>query len=188
MTNDLSVLDLEELSKLTTLEKHGDYVYVLTMHFKAFSPKAVHALHIRLDELDKIDGPIALVTKCDNKKFYSAGLHFMVFGLPFWECTQFLFLYNKLLARMLKTGYPTICMIDGHAYAAGYMFAIAHDFRLLREDHGSICISEVNIGAVIPRGMTQLLKDKLRPEVVRELVVFGVLYKGKECVEKGLVD
>jgi enoyl-CoA hydratase/carnithine racemase len=108
--------------------------------------------------------------------------------MPFWECTQFLFLYNKLLARFLQTGYPTIALIDGHAYAAGYMFAVAHDFRLMREDFGNICISEVNIGAVVPRGMTQLLRDKLRPEIVRELVILGNVFKGKQCAEAGLVD
>jgi enoyl-CoA hydratase/carnithine racemase len=185
---ELSNLDLDELDKMTTLEKVGQSVYVLTMHFNCFSPKAVHAMHRRLDELERIEGPIALVTKCDHKKFYSAGLHFMVFGMPYWEMTQFLYLFNKLISRMLQTGYPTIAVMDGHAYAGGYMFSVAHDFRLLREDFGNICISEVNIGAVVPRGMLQLLRDKLKPNVVRDLAIYGKTFSSHECAKVGLVD
>jgi len=79
-------------------------------------------------------------------------------------------------------------MIDGHAYAAGYMFACAHDFRFLREDFGSICVSEISIGAVVPRGMIELMKSKLKPQVIRDLVSFGIIFEGKKCKELGLVD
>ena len=76
-----SNLNLEELSKLTTLDHKGDGVYVLTMHFKSFSPNAVHALHMRFDELNKMENPLALITVSDHKKLYSGGLDFQVFTM-----------------------------------------------------------------------------------------------------------
>lgn len=183
-----SNIDLEELKKLTTLTQHEGGVYVMTMHFKSFSPNAVHSIHMRLDELEKVEGPIALITVSDHKKLYSGGLDFMVFTLKTMEIKGFLWLFNSMLARLLQVGYPTIACMNGHAYAAGFMFAMAHDFRFMREDYGNCCVSEINIGAVLPRGMAQLIKDKIRPDVVRDLVIFGFKFNAKECEEKRIVD
>ena len=108
--------------------------------------------------------------------------------MPATEIMGFLWLFNRLLARFLKVGYPTIACMNGHAYAGGFMWAMAHDFRLMREDYGNCCVSEINIGAVIPRGMVQLIKDKLRPDVVRDLVIFGLKFNGQQCAEKRIVD
>ena len=183
-----SQLNPEELQKLTTLEKKEGNIYVLTLHFKTFSPKAVHALHMRVDELEAIEGPMALITTCDHPKMYSAGLNFGVFAQQKMEIYGFLWLFNRLLSRWVKLSFPTIACINGHCYAAGYMLAIAHDFRVMREELGNICVSEINIGAVIPKGMIQLMKMKLRPDVVRDLIVFGTKFNGRESEKLGLVD
>ena len=148
-----SNLNLEELNKLTTLTAKEGGIYVLTMHFKSFTPDALNALHLRLDELENIEGTIALVTTSDHSKIYSAGIDFQVFTMPQIEVMGFLWLFNRLLARMMKVGYPTIACMNGHAYAGGFMFAMAHDFRVLREDLGTCCLSEIDIGAGLPRGM-----------------------------------
>jgi len=182
-----SNLDLKELEKLTTLKKYKGGVYVLTFHFKKFTPNAVHALHLRLDELENVKGPISLITTTDHKKFYSVGLDFKVFTIPLTEIQGFIWLFNSLLARLLQTSYPTIACINGHCYAGGFMFAMAHDFRLMRQDLGNCCVSEVLIGSYIPQGMAQLMKDKLKPEVVRDMIIFGMKFNGEECAKRNIV-
>ena len=89
---------------------------------------------------------------------------------------------------MMKCTFPTIACMNGHAYAGGFMFAMAHDFRFMREEYGACCLSEINIGAVLPRGMIQLFKNKLRPDVVRDIAIFGMKFDAKQCAEKRIVD
>jgi enoyl-CoA hydratase/carnithine racemase len=40
---------------------------------------------------------------------------------------------------------PTVAAINGHAFGAGSMLAIAHDFRVMRVDRGYYCFPEVDI-------------------------------------------
>ena len=54
--------------------------------------------------------------------------------------------YNRLNARMLQLPFPTVVAINGHCYAAGLMFAMCHDIRIMREDFGDLCLSEINLG------------------------------------------
>ena len=88
----------------------------------------------------------------------------------------------------MKTGYPTFACMNGHAYAGGFMLAMAHDFRLMKNDDSVCCMSEINIGAVLPRGMTQLIKDKCTPDVARDMMVFGAKLTSKECHDRRIVD
>ena len=40
--------------------------------------------------------------------------------------------------RPLQLPIPTVAAINGHAFGAGMMFAVAHDYRLQREDRGFV--------------------------------------------------
>ena len=53
----------------------------------------------------------------------------------------------KMLANFLTIGAPTIAMIDGHAFAAGFFFAIAHDFIAMKRERGYLCFNEMQFGA-----------------------------------------
>lgn len=68
------------------------------------------------------------------------------------------------------------------------MWAMSHDFRIMRNDYGKCCVSEINLGAYIPRGMAQLMRDKLEPDVIRDLVGFGLKMDGPTCARRNIVD
>jgi len=83
---------------------------------------------------------------------------------------------------------PTAAAINGHAFAAGAMLALAHDFRVMRSDRGFFCLPEVDINIPFAPGMTALIKSRLTPTVFRSLLLTGARIGGVEAREKGVVD
>lgn len=61
-------------------------------------------------------------------------------------------------ARPLQLPIPTVCALNGHAFGAGMMFALGHDYRLQREDRGFLCAPEVAIGVGIPPPEMELFR------------------------------
>ena len=43
-------------------------------------------------------------------------------------------------------------MINGHALGAAFIFAMSHDFRVMREDKGFLGLPEIALGMPIPPG------------------------------------
>jgi len=68
------------------------------------------------------------------------------------------------------------------------MLALAHDYRIMREDKGWICLPAVNIQLVLPRGLLDLAKCKLSPAVFRDAVLSGKRYSGPEALSAAIVD
>jgi enoyl-CoA hydratase/carnithine racemase len=83
---------------------------------------------------------------------------------------------------------PTVAAVNGHAFAAGAMLALAHDFRVMRADRGFFCFPEVDIKIPLAPGMTALIKSRLSPGVFRDLILTGVRVGGFEAKEQGIVD
>ena len=54
-----------------------------------------------------------------------------------------------MLARFITAGVPTIAMVDGHAFAAGFYFAIAHDYIVMKKERGYLCFNEMQFGAPV---------------------------------------
>jgi enoyl-CoA hydratase/carnithine racemase len=83
---------------------------------------------------------------------------------------------------------PTVAAVNGHAFAAGAMLALAHDFRVMRADRGFFCLPEVDINIPIAPGMMALIKSRLSPGVFRTSVLTGVRIGGAEAKDLGIVD
>ena len=132
-------MDLESAKKHGTLELIDEGVYLLTLTTKVYSTDSFRALNYYLDVLDKTEGPQCLISIGSDPKTFSAGFHFSTFDGHNEDITNRLQESGRFLARFLALGYPTICAISGNCYGAGYMFAMAHDFRYMRDDFGVIC-------------------------------------------------
>ena len=50
-----------------------------------------------------------------------------------------------VLAKMLALPVPTVAAVNGHAFGAGSMFAMAHDYRVVRSGRGYFCFPKVDI-------------------------------------------
>jgi Delta3-Delta2-enoyl-CoA isomerase len=95
---------------------------------------------------------------------------------------------ERLLARMLTFPIPTVAALQGHCFAAGLIYALAHDLRVMRADRGFLCLPEVSFGAVFTPGMTDLLTARMSPTVAHRAMVLGHRFGAAEALATGLVD
>ena len=78
--------------------------------------------------------------------------------------------------------------VVGHAFAAGGLLAMAHDYRLMREDRGWLCLNEVRLKLRFPPGVCDLLAAKVtQKRSLMDFLVFGKRYTGTEALRHQLV-
>ncbi|KAL8849178.1 MAG: hypothetical protein Q9198_011154, partial [Flavoplaca austrocitrina] len=56
---------------------------------------------------------------------------------------------------------PTIALINGHAFAAGIMTAMMHDYRFMNPHRGFLCLNELEFGASLKAPMSSIFRQKL---------------------------
>jgi len=164
-------------------------VYVLHMRSgeNRFHPAFLDAFDSALDQVEAA-GPVALVTVGDGK-FYSNGLDLAWMGGPGSDSAgELLARVLRLFGRMLAFPMPTVAAVNGHAFAAGAMLALAHDVRLMRLDRGFVCLPEVDLGLPLHPGMTSLVTARVPAATAHEAIVTGRRYGGREAVASGLMD
>lgn len=97
--------------------------------------------------------------------------------------------YQPLIERFLTLGMATIAVLDGHAFAAGFVLALAQDYRVAAADSRSLfCMNELLIRASVPSGMMGVLQAKLAtPQLLRECI-FARRWTVKEAKQDGIID
>ena len=175
---------------IVDLKREGD-VFILTMQGgeNRFNPSFIGEMNRALFEVERSAGPAALVTVGGEEKFYSNGLDLgwlMGEGIKEWK--NFIPAVLKFLGRVMAFSVPTVAAINGHAFAAGAMLALAHDYRVMRADRGFFCLPEVDIKIPFAPGMTALMKSRLSPGTFRDLMLTGMRVGGLEAKERGIVD
>ncbi len=64
--------------------------------------------------------------------------------------------------------------MNGHAFAGGCIFAIAHDYRIMRKERGFLCMNEIDIGLPMPEYFYKLVfKPKVNNSVFMDLCAIG---------------
>ncbi len=172
------------------VRKEGS-VFVLTMNAveNRFNRPFLEALNAALDEVEGSAAPAAMVTTGGTEKFYSNGLDLdWMLGEGKDEAQAMLAELLRTLARTLAFPVPSVAAINGHVFAAGAMFAMAHDFRVMRADRGYFCLPEVDLGLPLADGMTAILQAKIEARVLHGILLTGERFGGRECVERGIVD
>ncbi len=82
-----------------------------------------------------------------------------------------------------------ISLFVGHAFAGGAMLAMAHDYRLMREDKGWMCLNEVHLRMRFPPGVVNMLAAKSSNQ--RSLLDFfalGKRFTAPEALSAQLID
>lgn len=152
-----------------------------------FSPEWLDEIEAQLEEIENGNDPVALMT-IGSGKFYSNGLDLDWLGANPDHLAPYAARVQNLLARMLTLPVPTVAAINGHAFGAGAMFAIAHDYRVMRNDRGFFCFPEVDIGIPFTEGMASLIMSKLTPRTAVDAMATGRRFGGEEAEASGLVD
>jgi len=176
---------------MVNLEKHGN-VYTLTFEEadgNALTLELLNDIHAAFDKvIEDSKGPCALVLTATGKSF-SSGLSIRAMSAyKAHELTQFSDAMQRLYGRLINFPVPTVAAINGHAFAGGAFLALACDYRVMREDKGWFCISEVDVGVAIAPNIMEVAILKMAPNVLRDAVLTGKRYSGQACLELGLAD
>ncbi|HWE91851.1 MAG TPA: enoyl-CoA hydratase/isomerase family protein [Pseudonocardiaceae bacterium] len=152
-----------------------------------FSPEWLKTVHALLDSVVDCPRPAALVTT-GGGKFYSNGLDLDWLLGHGDQADRYVADVHELLARVLTLPVPTIAAVNGHAFGAGAMLAMAHDFRIMRADRGYFCFPEADINIPFTPGMAALIQGKLTPAAAIASMTTGRRFGGADARELGLVD
>ena len=176
------------------LEKK-ESIYFLTMDAEEnrWNTTFVREISKALDLIEKDEGPGALITASTNQKFFSNGLDLEWMQAPenypeggdrevFGE--EFMY----LMGRFITLPIPTVCAMNGHSFGAGFMFALSHDVRIMREDRGFLCANEMQLGLPIPRPELALFKHKIPANAFFETVQLSKRWTGSDALEAGIVQ
>ncbi|MCX5910959.1 MAG: enoyl-CoA hydratase-related protein [Deltaproteobacteria bacterium] len=166
-------------------------VFILTMQAgeNRFNPAFITAMNQALDQVEGSSGSAALVTTGGEEKFFSNGLDLgWLMGEGKNEWKAFIPEVLKFLGRLMAFPAPTVAAMNGHAFAAGAMMALAHDYRVMRADRGFFCLPEVDIKIPLAPGMNSLIKCRLSPAVFRDAVLTGKRIGGSEAKGLAIVD
>jgi enoyl-CoA hydratase/carnithine racemase len=170
------------------LDKDGA-VFVLRMKAgeNRFNDDSLQAIGRALDEVEASAGPAALVTTGEGK-FYSNGLDldFMAGGAD--VAARVVDGTQQLLVRMLTFPVATVAACNGHTFAAGAMLAMAHDFRVMREDRGWLCFPEIDIKIPFTPLMDGLIRARLPQPTAHEAMVFGRRYTAAEALSAQIIQ
>src|SRR6201991_1357412 len=151
-----------------------------------FSPDWLATVNGFLDRIESGEAK-ALVTTGDGK-FYSNGLDLDWLAAHSDQGDRYIDQVQQLLARVLVAGVPTVAAINGHAFGAGAMLGIAHDFRVMRVDRGYYCFPEVDIRIPFTPGMAAVIQATLAPQTAVAAMTTGRRLGGAEAAAIGIVD
>ncbi len=171
---------------MISLDRDGD-VWILRMAAgeNRFNQEWLDAMHAALDQVEAADGPAALVSTGEGK-FYTNGLDLdWLAGDP--EAGAFLAGVNKLNARLLTLPLPTVAAVNGHAFGAGAVLAIAHDVAVMRADRGYWCMPEADLGLPVTGPMYAVLEAKLPRRAAQEAILTGRRFGGTDAAAAGIV-
>ncbi|MFC4786383.1 enoyl-CoA hydratase-related protein [Nocardioides sp. MAHUQ-72] len=165
--------------------RDGVHVLCLGDDENRFSLSLADAIGDALDEV--VASPAPLVTVAEGK-FYSTGLDLeQVRANPDLQEVHGRRTAD-LLARVLTLPVPTVAAVNGHAFGAGALFALAHDWRVMRADRGYFCFPEIDLDVAFSPGMAALIQAKLTPGAAVAAMTTGRRFTGPAALGTGLVD
>ena len=170
-----------------SLDRRGA-VFILTLgdDENRFHPDRLTVINAALDEVESADAPKAVVTTGVGK-FYSNGLDLDFMSSNPDAAESNLRDVHALFARVLAFPAPIVAGIQGHAFAAGAMLALAHDLCVMRGDRGYFCLPEVDLGIPFTAGMNALIRSRLPIATAHEAMTTARRYGGADAQAAGIV-
>ncbi|KAF0846927.1 enoyl-CoA hydratase-related protein [Nocardia caishijiensis] len=172
---------------MTATLRYEDKIAVLTLgdDENRFSPDWIDGVDAHLDTVEREAQGLITV---GGDKFYSNGLDLEWLMANGDRADWYVNRVQELFARVLTFPLPTLAAVNGHAFGAGAMLAIAHDYRIMRADRGYYCFPEVDINIPFTEGMAALIQAKLTPQAAVTAMTTGHRFAGPDASAVGLVD
>lgn len=140
--------------------------------------------------LDSVEAApdVSAVVVVGEDRYWSTGLDLDHVGtMSSNERMAFMRRVDLVLGRLLTAPIITVAALNGHTYAAGALLALAHDYRVMRQDKGFFCLPSVDVGIPFSPGMSAMISSKLGQPISHDLVVSGRRIGGLEAAATGVV-
>ncbi|KAJ5729617.1 uncharacterized protein N7483_004125 [Penicillium malachiteum] len=163
-------------------------IYLLTFTSPAdnrMTPTFIDALILALDIIEQRYPKGVVVTTSGITKFYSNGLDLELAVSTEGFLDKWLW---RLFRRFLTYPMPTVCLLNGHAFAGGFMLAMYHDYRVQNPAKGFLCVNELEFGVPLQTPMMSIFREKLTPSTFRNVVLEAHRFGGKDSLQAGIVD
>ena len=171
------------------LQRSGEvFILRIDQGENRFRPDLLEAISSALDEVEAAGSPAALVTTGAGK-FYSNGLDLdWMQAQEREDAAAYMNAVLGLFARTLTFPAITVAAMNGHAFGAGAQWALAHDYRVMRDDRGYFCMPEIDMGSPLHPGMTALIQARLPHQSAHEVITTGTRYPADEALARSIVD
>ncbi|EWC44521.1 hypothetical protein DRE_06693 [Drechslerella stenobrocha 248] len=126
-----------------------------------------------------------LITTSSSPKFYSNGLDLNhVHSQNLWWHN----VYWPFMKLLLTFPWPTVALINGHAFAGGFITSMCHDYRVMNPSRGFVCMNELEFGAPLIPPLTSIFRNKLSAKTYRDIVLEAKRFPGPEALKEDIVD
>ncbi len=144
-------------------------------------------LNTILDELESLEGPLAVVLT-GSGKFFSNGLDLDRFGKDPQEFGATVREAERTIGRLLVFPAYSVAAINGHAFAMGALITCAFDYRVMREDRGYWCMNEAEIGLALDEHLWSILVNRLPRATATVAASTARRFAGPDAKHFGIVE
>ena len=95
---------------------------------------------------------------------------------------------NRAFYAVYSCPVPVVCAINGHAVAGGLVLALCCDWRIAVDTPFIAGLAEVRVGVPYPVAAMEVVRQELRPDVARRLVLFGEDMTATAAIDAGMFD
>lgn len=135
--------------------------------------------------MTKAASPKPLVTCSTSPKFYSNGLN-----LELAKATPLFFdrYLGRLQRAFIEFPWPTIAHVNGHCFAGAFILANCHDFKVMNDKKGWMCMNEIDFDASLTGPLMSIHSAQYGPVVARKMTMTGFRYTAAEALKDGIID
>ena len=151
------------------------------------NPDSLGRLHLILDELETIEGPLAIVWT-GTGKFFSNGLDLERFASNPEELARTLSELYRVVARLLLFPAYSVAALNGHTFAGGALLSCAVDYRIMREDRGFWCMNEAEIGLALNEKLAAILFNRLPRATAIDALLTARRFGARDALGAGIVE
>ena len=130
----------------------------------------------------------ALVIGSHSTAFFCSGFDVgEVFRYDGVQMRAFFSDFVDIYEGIQKMSKGVVAAVSGHAYAGGAVLAVATDWRVMSQDPCGFALNEVNLGVILPPGVTRMVAHLLGAGYARQMLLSGEPIGPEEALRIGLV-
>jgi enoyl-CoA hydratase len=133
--------------------------------------------------------PRALLLESADPNIFSGG-----FSLPViasWsrpELSEFFSRFLRCIQILLRFPSPTVCAVQGHAIAGGFILSLATDLRVVGSGKIKLGLSETQLAVAVPAGTLELLAARTSEQAALRMGLQAKLIDAEEAYRLGYAD